>query len=54
LRGRPREGGRLALLQRADGFVLLFRRETAERLAVSLRAMGVELGKAAPVEILLI
>src|SRR5262249_1991560 len=54
LRGRPHEERRLALLQRRDGFVLLRRREAAERLAVSLRAMGVELDEPGAIKILLV
>ena len=49
---RPGEGGRLALLQRTDGLVLLRGGEPPERLAVGLRAMGIELRQAAAIEIL--
>ena len=51
---RPDELRRFALFERGDGFVLLRRSEPAERLAVGLGAMGVELRDAAPVEVLLV
>ena len=48
------KAGALPCFQRGDGFVLLFRGQPAERLAVSLRAMGVELDDAGPIEFLLV
>ena len=54
LRGRPDEFGRLAVFERGDDFVLLRRRQTAERLAVCRLAVRVELGEAVPVEFLFV
>src|SRR5262249_54583548 len=54
LRARPGEVRRLALFQGGDAFVLLRGGDAAERLAVLLGAVRVELRDAAAVEILLI